>query len=395
MKHQTRMIVAFLRSIIFLVGLLSLWNDTCLADNTDRAKAKLQEGRKYIAQEDYLSALRSFQESYRLEPKGSVLFNIGMCFKALYRHVEAIDTFKRFIMKASERDALKKKARAAIKELERLIGKVRLRDAPNGAEVMLDNKKIAETPLQGPILVDPGQHSLQVFKKGYKSLKIDITVVSGAVVSVRAALTKQAALIHVACTGENAVVRVNSKVVGGCPYKGEVKPGLHQVLVTAPGSREYREEVEVPAGGEVVVSVGSLKRYEAVADEPGLSISTWSWIGIGSTVAAGIAAALLWGVAGSKHDDFISYSNDYENVYGTDNPDSLGEDLLAREKTQYEKVEKAAEDTELFNGLAIATTVLAGLLATGTAMMIILDSDDEESTDPRVSAAPHGVSVRF
>jgi nitrite reductase/ring-hydroxylating ferredoxin subunit len=47
----------------------------------------------------------------------------------------------------------------------------------------------------------------------------------------------------------------DGKVVGGCPYEGEVQPGEHEVKVQAPGVPAFLQKFDVSSGGTATVAV--------------------------------------------------------------------------------------------------------------------------------------------
>jgi tetratricopeptide (TPR) repeat protein len=164
------------------------WTTPCRAADRAEAKNRFMEGMGFVQGENYLAALEAFEASYRIFPKASVLFNIGMCQKALYRYVDAIGTFKKFLAEAGDdvKPELKRDAQTALTQLDDLVGKLLLQGVPVGAKVWLND---IEVELAHPILVDPGTYALEVTKEGFEPLRAQVTLTLGAEVKVPAALT--------------------------------------------------------------------------------------------------------------------------------------------------------------------------------------------------------------
>ncbi|MCP4678392.1 MAG: PEGA domain-containing protein [Deltaproteobacteria bacterium] len=240
-----------------------------MAGSTDPARDKFMDGVDLFGKEDYPGALMAFEESYKLRPKASVLYNIGMCQKALYRYSESIATFREYLSngKKIKRDR-RKEVEAAISEMEGLVGGLKLTDVPDGAVVMINGDKVGKTPFEKPIPLDPGRHTVKVTKDGFEPLEIDVTSASGAEVVVRAALSKAQATLRVNCQEEKGLVYVNDKAVGNCPFSGKVAPGKIVVAIEAPGKKRFEQEVETEAGSSAIITATLVDDATAGAPSP-------------------------------------------------------------------------------------------------------------------------------
>jgi hypothetical protein len=227
------------------------------ADDTALAKAKFQEGMSQIQGENYPAALAAFDESYKLVPKPGLLYNIGMCQKALFRYVESVATFRKYLADggANVKPEMKAAAEQSIADMLKLVGTVSVEGAPDGAEVFVDDKPVGKTPFKEQLMVDPGGHSIRVAHDGYKPLRAEVTVPQGAAISVSAKLQSVAAWIKISCEAKDAIVHLDGKVVGGCPYEGEVQPGAHEVKVQEPGKPAFLQKFDVASGGTATVAV--------------------------------------------------------------------------------------------------------------------------------------------
>lgn len=348
-----------------------------------------------IEQENYLGALSAFKEAYKLRPKETILFNIGMCYKALYRYVEAIETFKQCLSDATKRPEIKQKAKEAIRVLEGLVGKVRLTDAPTAAQVLLNGKKIGMTPFAEPLLVNPGQHSLWVGKKGYKTLRTDITVVSGAELSVRAALKRIGSRLHVECAQAQAVVKIDRKVKGGCPFQGEIEPGEHEVEVSAPDRESFSKTIEVQPGGEVVVTVGNLEVITTLSTN---GDDSYAFLISGIAIGA-VGLGVLIGVGGYFT---IKYNDDFDEIERL----TAESDINSDDRARYNDLKGEISQDET---VMIASYVVGGVLAVTSIVLLTLHfSQPSESSEnltqgvetyfsetPTLAISPSGIRVYF
>ncbi len=117
-----------LPGVVLFVLLVSV--EWCAAQEVDTAKARFLEGIELVEQEKYPEALAAFEASYAIHPKASVLFNIGMCQKALFQWSEAIETFRTYLESTEELDPQRRSdAEEAIEELIVLVRTVDDEDA--------------------------------------------------------------------------------------------------------------------------------------------------------------------------------------------------------------------------------------------------------------------------
>ncbi len=240
-----------------LIALVLLFTpNIVLCDDETEAKAKIEEGKRFVSEERYLEALEAFESSYSLRPRPWVLFNIAMCNKAVHRYVDAITSFQRFLETETDGSAKTRElALLAINEIENLVGKVRIVGAPEGSEIFLDGKKVGIAPLSDPLFVDPGRHTVRISKDRFKTLDVEVIAASGAEVEVRADLQQPKAEIKVACLGEKTLVFIDETSVGPCPYHGSVEAGVHEVKVIEPGKETFVQTIEATAGSTLVIAV--------------------------------------------------------------------------------------------------------------------------------------------
>lgn len=345
------------------------------ADDKSLAKAKFKEGMAAIEAENYPAALAAFEESYELVPKVAILFNIAMCEKALFRYADSIKTFRRFLSEgASEnKPQLVSQAERALTELLKLVGILRFEEAPAGAEVSVDGKVVGKTPFREGLLLDPGQHSVRVEKDGFKPLKTDVTVASGAEIPLRAKLTKVTAWIKVECATEGAEVEIDGETVGGCPFEGEVEPGVHDVAVAGPGMDDFSRQVDIKQGDSVTVAVGGVPGGEGPADEGGSR----------GLLAAGIATTVVGVGLGAMGLAF--------NVKGMKDEEAAGN------TTDPDKRASLNDDIETDGTLRTVGYVAGGVLVVTGIVLLAVNAKKKSSGEKPVAVVPTpgGVAVSF
>ncbi len=162
----------------------------CLGKDLEQAMKQFNVGVDLFTSDDYLGALLAFEDSYRLKPKASVLFNIAMCQKALDRYLISLATFERYLSEAGQDldPDIRKKVNNAIAEMKLKTGKLCVLDAPDQSEVWVDGKIVAKAPIGDPIIVDPGKHAVQVLANGFHPFNLELHVEPGIKIEVRASL---------------------------------------------------------------------------------------------------------------------------------------------------------------------------------------------------------------
>jgi len=157
------------------LSLVTFRPGTCRCDDTVEARVAFERAVGLFSDEDYRGALAGFEESYRLYHRVSTLFNIGMCRKALFLYMEAIDTFEEFLAneESENHPVLREHTRSALVELAQLIGELRIKDIPEDSIVELDGKPVSDLGSEGSVGLNPGHHSIKVTKGGYKEFRTD------------------------------------------------------------------------------------------------------------------------------------------------------------------------------------------------------------------------------
>ena len=132
------------------------------------ARSFFRQGVQFLQEENYGEALGAFVESYRLDPQPVVLFNIGMCQKAVGDLLAAYESLGRYVDEAGS-DApvdLLENAGRVLAEIEQSTGQMNVIVDPAGATVVVDDEEVGQAPLGRPIRLMPGAHAVEVRSEG-------------------------------------------------------------------------------------------------------------------------------------------------------------------------------------------------------------------------------------
>jgi hypothetical protein len=201
----------------------------------------------------------------------------------------------------------------------------------SGAAITVDGEAAGRTPLEAPIKLSAGEHSVALTSAGYLDAQKAVTVKPGQKLEVEMSLAPAGVLAQQAPVA----------------------------------SQEGRAEPVISA--------------EAREDKGGLS--TLSWVGIVATASAAIATGVVWGLAMSKYGDYKDQSKTYNN--NTGNVD------------EWNKLDQLSKDTSSLQSVAIGLSIGAGVLAVATAVVMAIDLSSTESQERSVTVAPDGIAVRF
>lgn len=134
-----------------------------------KAMGHFETGLKLYEDGEFSLALIEFERAYSYIPDFRVLYNIGQVSIQLGRYARAAQALKQYLDQGSASIALTRvqSVQADLAMLEGRTAHLRVECNVPGAEVLLDDVRIATTPFEAPLLVDAGEHRLTVQHPGY------------------------------------------------------------------------------------------------------------------------------------------------------------------------------------------------------------------------------------
>lgn len=162
-------------------------NETTSKADTARSQAlKLVKiGVRLLRGGYYVGALEKFKKAYELYPSPKIFFNIAQTQKELGRYVRAIQAYEKFLKKApkdTSKDLLVL-AKERIEDLRKAIAVLKIEISQPNAEVTVNGTLYGTSPLNDPIRLMPGTHTLVIKKKGYNTEAMDIKLKAGQTIS--------------------------------------------------------------------------------------------------------------------------------------------------------------------------------------------------------------------
>ena len=151
------------------------------ASSKEKAKTLFLEGVAAFSDEKYPEALTSFKASYELNPNPNVLYNIGMCQRALLDFSSSTATLKKYLEKKGDSIPAKEKGEieTIISEMEASLGSLELAVSEEGATILVDSMEVGISPLPSTLELNPGMHTVEARKDGFAGAQKSFTLKSG------------------------------------------------------------------------------------------------------------------------------------------------------------------------------------------------------------------------
>lgn len=177
-------------------------------------------------------------------------------------------------------------------------GKLVLYCFVKGAEVEIDGKPVAKTPILQPIELEPGDHRVRVHKRGHYEVEEIITITRGQESEFEADLIVYVGEVRITSNVKGATVAVGGKLVGTTPFDKDIPAGKVELTVQANGYLPYRKKVNIRVGQKhhFDVILTTIPMIGSSASSDSITNKWWFWTIIGVVVAGGTAAGVVLGV---------------------------------------------------------------------------------------------------
>ncbi|MFO0613545.1 MAG: PEGA domain-containing protein [Polyangiaceae bacterium] len=192
-------------AVATLVAPLAPFARTALAQpaeqtKEDEAYEHFKRGVAFYKDADFTAALVEFKRAYEIAPSYRVLYNLGQTSRELRDYATALTSFDQYLTESAADPGLdekergkREKAEAYVKELRPKVAIVTIEVNVAGAEVLVDDIPIGESPLKKPVFMNAGRRKVTVSKSGFnpnqrfvdvggtdeKTVKIELLAVGG------------------------------------------------------------------------------------------------------------------------------------------------------------------------------------------------------------------------
>lgn len=286
-------------------------------DNAAEYEAVKGKAKAAFAEQRYEDAALLFREAFDLQPRASLLYNIGLCYEKAGNTASAVVFYERYVSAnpgSAKAAAVKRKVGVLKQDLEGKYETVKVESSPEGAVVFVDDKSkgaMGTTPLEFRLL--PGGYTIIIEKDGYEPAKQMLRLSQGRPARVQARLVSSSRVgsVTLFITERGAKVTVDGRAAGQAPLSGPLRltAGQHEIVVMKPGFAPHKKVVQVEAGKAQRVQIdlstevgGGDIASAAIGGASEATGSAWPWIVTGVGVAA-IGGAVFTGLtAQGLHD---------------------------------------------------------------------------------------------
>ena len=158
------------------------------------------------------------------------------------------------------------------------------------AEILVDEEVVGTTPLENPLELSAGSHTVRVRRPGYTEFTEVVEIRRGRESSLDADMLALSFALTVQSTPEGARVFINEDYRGDTPLEVELLDGDYQLRLTAPGFHEVTREITARSGGN---DTYNLTLEELPPDVPEWYEDPLLWVGIGAGVLVAAAAVIV------------------------------------------------------------------------------------------------------
>jgi tetratricopeptide (TPR) repeat protein len=215
----------------------------------EEARQRFDQGLALFEDGDFRLALIEFERAYALVPDYRVLYNIAQVNIQLGRYAKARSALEEYVEKAGT--ALPESRAAGVKDdLKMLAARtahLSITSNPAGAEIILDDTIVGTSPLAEPLLVEAGEHRVELRKSGYVARMQQVKLAGGDEGSVSIDLVEES--------------KPRTVIVEREPIVREERPSWLWASWTATG---------VLAAGAVVTGVFGISKANEYDEEKGL-----------------------------------------------------------------------------------------------------------------------------
>ncbi|HEX4475441.1 MAG TPA: PEGA domain-containing protein [Polyangiaceae bacterium] len=223
------------------------------AEKKEQAKQRFLRGLELSQSQDYDAALVEFLASREIFPTRVAILNAATTLIALHRYAESLEMYRELLARfaATIPPDQRKSIDDTMAKLARRVGEITVEGAVAGTRIVVDGQERGSAPLDHPVTVNAGTHSVRAFHEGFLPFEGQVMVAGGEKASVKADLqpmTRSGRLQVTESSGGSFDVIIDGAVAGKTPFEADEPLGPHTVLLrgtdrmgTPPSAAEIEE----------------------------------------------------------------------------------------------------------------------------------------------------------
>jgi hypothetical protein len=238
------------------------------------AREDYEVARALFAKGDYKGCVEALERAQKAAPDPLLFWNTAACEKKLGHYAKAINYVERYLVASAGTlsEDEKKEATQFLEASRAYVARVTVTANVDGVQVFVDGDIVGTSPLEKPIVVDEGEHSVRYARSGYEEVMRNERAIGGTemrwAVELAPRGAEHGAPVHAAPTTGKRPSRIGPILLGGA---GAVAAGVGAFFAvrstseadtiegecgtTCPPSRweKYRDQQRV---GDVLIGVG-------------------------------------------------------------------------------------------------------------------------------------------
>jgi tetratricopeptide (TPR) repeat protein len=149
-------------------------NEEALAE----AARRYDLGLKLYAEGEFRLAVIEFERTYQITNDYRVLYNIGQVRIQLGNYAKAIGFLNEYLKLGGDKisEDRKKAVEADLEMLASRTGKVKIAANVAGADILVDDLVVGQSPMTDEVLLDAGEHKITARKAGYDARAQQLTL---------------------------------------------------------------------------------------------------------------------------------------------------------------------------------------------------------------------------
>ncbi len=168
-------------------------------------------------------------------------------------------------------------------------GYIEISSAVADAEIFINGELVGLTPMDKPIKVEAGQHTIKIVRPGYTPFLETVEVPPGRrPFLVEALMLPISGIFTIRTAPQGARISVDGRFIGQSPFNGEIDEGQRVLEIAAPGYKVHSVTMPVVGGESYELDV-TLELQPEV--EP-FYTTWWFWTGVG-VVALGTIVTVV------------------------------------------------------------------------------------------------------
>jgi hypothetical protein len=178
MRFRSATIVKVLSAFLLLASPLAAQTRAEDVTQVQTARVRFQEGVRFYDTKQYAKARVAFTQAYALKPHASILLNLAQSEVRSGYEADAANHFSKYLREIDKDSPTRKEAEKGLARAKKASGEVVVKLDDEGVQILLDGKEQGLTPLDGPLYVTPGSHTLDG-KRGTATASAAFDAVAG------------------------------------------------------------------------------------------------------------------------------------------------------------------------------------------------------------------------